>query len=233
MTQKNLLTTKKRNDIMDSSIRFPRYLYYGTENMITVLGYLGYIEGDYTKNRGYVDPETNKIYVYKPKVEGVPSFKVTKDGDIEKTESFNRMYTSIFVLDKTYENSVSTIIQATPKDRELYNEEALADMNAATSIFVPEINDSDDPLKKLIKTAIIRKGVDINKYKCRLPEKYALTNLKSALVGKTKMSINVFMLWCDLLEVHFEVSLTDNGNDTVDPLPDPVVYSTRVGKILG
>lgn len=216
---------------MSEEIKFPRYLYYGPENMITILGYLGDTD-KYLENRGYVDIDDGRIYVYKPRVEGVPSFTVNKDGTINKLDSDSRAYVNVFNLGFSYENSVSTIIQATPKDKELYNEEALADMNAATSRFIPEINDTDDPLKKVIKTAIILKGVDINKYKCRLPEKYALTNLKSALVGKTKMSINMFMIWADLLEVYFDIKLTDNGNDTVDPLIHGITYSSKISKVV-
>ena len=208
---------------------FPRYLYYTQEHILTVIGYLDDAT-KYTKNRGYVDRETGKIYVYDPMVEGIPYFTVSDDGTINKFEWSKRQFEHIFDVSKTYEDSLETIVKTTPKDRDLYNEEALADMNAATSVFVPELEEGEDPLKRIIKMAIIEKGVDINRLKCRFPQKYGLTNLKSALVGKTKMSIKVFLIWCHILELDFEFTLIDNGNDYINPLRKPIVYSSRDSK---
>ena len=105
-------------------------------------------------------------------------------------------------------------------------------MNAATSIFVPTINEYDDPLKKLIKQVIISKKIDINRLKHRMPQKYGLTNMKSALVGKTKMSINNFNVWCELLGITYEVIITDNGSDSQNPLPNVIHYASDSDRII-
>lgn len=213
---------------MEDKIRFPRYLHYGDDNMLTILGYLGNVT-TFVDNRGYVDKDTDKVYVYNPKNKHVPYIIVSDDGEVTKVDTDLKVYDEYFKLSNSYENSIYTILSTTPKDAVLYDEEALADMNAATSVFVPEIQPDDDPLKKIIKSAIINKGIDINRLKCKLPEKYALTNLKSALIGKTKMSISVFQTWCGLLELDFTFTVSDNGNDSINPLLEPITISTIVG----
>lgn len=213
---------------MEDKIRFPRYLHYGDDNMLTILGYLGNVT-TFVDNRGYVDKDTDKVYVYNPKNKHVPYIIVSDDGEVTKVDTDLKVYDEYFKLSNSYENSIYTILSTTPKDAVLYDEEALADMNAATSVFVPEIQPDDDPLKKIIKSAIINKGIDINRLKCKLPEKYALTNLKSALIGKTKMSISVFQTWCGLLELDFTFTVSDNGNDSINPLLEPKTISTIVG----
>ena len=213
---------------MEDKIRFPRYLHYGDDNMLTILGYLGNVT-TFVDNRGYVDKDTDKVYVYNPKNKHVPYIIVSDDGEVTKVDTDLKVYDDYFKLSNSYENSIYTILSTTPKDAVLYDEEALADMNAATSVFVPEIQPDDDPLKKIIKSAIINKGIDINRLKCKLPEKYALTNLKSALIGKTKMSISVFQTWCGLLELDFTFTVSDNGNDSINPLLEPITISTIVG----
>ena len=213
---------------MEEKIRFPRYLHYGDDNMLTILGYLGNVT-TFVDNRGYVDKDTDKVYVYNPKNKHVPYIIVSDDGKVTKVDTDLKVYDEYFKLSNSYENSIYTILSTTPKDAVLYDEEALADMNAATSVFVPEIQPDDDPLKKIIKSAIIKKSIDINRLKCKLPEKYALTNLKSALIGKTKMSISVFQTWCGLLELDFTFTVSDNGNDGINPLLEPITISTIVG----
>lgn len=215
---------------MEESLIFPRYLYYAQDHMLTIIGYLD-SASKYTKNRGYIDKTNGKIYIYEPVVDGVPYFTVSDDGKINKFECSKKQFENIFDVSKTYEDSIETIVKTTPKDRDLYNEEALADMNAATSVFVPELEEDDDPLKRIIKLAIIKKGVDINRLKCRFPQKYGLTNLKSALIGKTKMSIKVFLIWCHILELDFEITLIDNGNDYINPLREPITYSSKNSNI--
>ena len=212
---------------METEMKFPRYLHYGDDGMLTILGFLGDTD-KYVKNRGYVDKETEKVYVYNPVNKHVPYFIVSDDGEITKVDTDLAAYEERFRLSESYENSINTILSTTPKDATLYDEEALADMNAAMTIFVPEIHPDDDALKRIIKEAIIKKRVDINRYKCKLTEKYALTNLKSALVGKTKMSITAFTIWCDLLELDYTITIEDNGLDTINPLPEPILISTKI-----
>lgn len=212
---------------MAKKIVFPQYLYYGSL-IVTILGYMGE-EEKYVDNRGYVDRETKNIYVYKPTNEDCPYFVVNNDNEVKAYPSKHESWNKQFNLKNAFENGIETIINSTPKDAQLYDEAALADMNAATSLFIPEINANDDPLKKIIKKAIIEKKVDINRYKSKFPEKYSLTNYKTALISTTKMSIAAFLMWCDLLELDFRFTVMDNGKDIISPLDKPITFSSMEG----
>lgn len=212
---------------------FPSYLAF-KERTYAIIGYIGEV-GKYIDNKGYVDKETDQIYICSNKEEplhnDVPILYVRED-KIEKEECGNPVTSSVFNIKNSYNLSVTNIIENTTGEEVLYNEEALRDMNAATSIFVPTINEDDDSLKKLIKQIIISKQIDINRLKHKMPQKYGLTNMKSALVGKTKMSIQNFNIWCELLGVDFEFIITDNGTDTQNPLYGSIHYVSNQNKII-
>ena len=113
--------------------------------------------------------------------------------------------------------TISDIIANSDKDQVLYDAAALNDINAAVEKFVPVTNEDDDFLKKLIKTLIINKGINIKMFQHKLEHRYVLTNMRSALVKDTKMTVFNFMTWCELLMAKFSVSvLFAIGNDSVD-----------------
>ena len=111
-------------------------------------------------------------------------------------------------------------------NEELYDENVLSDMNSSTSIFVPEINEGDDCLKILIKMAIKEKKINVNRLKSRMDKSYSLSNLKTALIGKTKMSVPNFIVWCDLLGLGFNITIFDNQMDEQNPLKHAIEYDS-------
>lgn len=203
------------------------YLPY-KDRTYAVLGYIGEVD-DYKDNKGYIDRKTGKIYICsknsEPVHQDVPIL-IVKDDAIEKKECNLTLSEECFKESKLYNLDYENIKNNTSPDKELYNEEALADMNAASSVFIPTINDDDDPLKKIIKQTIISKQIDINRLKHKMPQKYGLTNMKSALVGKTKMSIVNFNIWCELLGITYNITITDNGTDNQNPLNSILYYSS-------
>ena len=212
---------------------FPAYLPFKGERTYSIVGYIQ--DGiDYQDNKGYIDEKSGKIYICSrfnaPCHLDVPILYVNEDGSInKKKEVLSPQTKEIFRKEYLYKLDVNGIINNTGENEELYNEEALADMNAATSVFVPIINENDDPLKKLIKQAIIDKKIDINRLKHKMPQKYGLTNMKSALIGKTKMSISNFNIWCELLGISYYIELGNNGTDNINPLPHPIWFSSEEG----
>lgn len=199
---------------------FPMFLPFTNERTYSVLGYIGEVD-EYKDNKGYIDKETGKIYICskdkEPAHNDVPILRVSEDS-IEKVDVNSTQTIEAFSVDRLYSLSYDNIIETTAEDEVLYNAEELADMNAASSVYIPIINEDDDPLKKIVKKIIIEKGIDINRLKHKMPKKYGLTNMKSALIGKTKMSIANFNMWCELLGVDYEITINDNGSDKIDPL---------------
>ena len=223
---------------MKKKLSFPLFLPF-KERTYSIQGYIQDTE-NFVDNKGYIDSTTGIVYICSknnpPVHKDVPIIYVTEhDGNkkelgLEEVENEQTM--SVFKETSLYSLSMDTIIENTTGNEVLYNEEALADMNAATSVFVPVINETDDPLKKIIKQTIISKQIDINRLKCIMPKKYGLTNMKSALVGKTKMSIPNFNIWCELLGVDYEIHIKDNGSDHHNPLYEDLHYYSKSNRLV-
>ena len=121
---------------------------------------------------------------------------------------------------------VVSISDSLVEGEKLYNEEAINDMNMAASVFIPVMNETDDFLKKVVKQTIINKNIDINRLKSCMSKNYGLSNMKQALIGKTRMSTTNFIMWAELLGIDFEVIVKDNGRDNISPLKHPLVYDS-------
>lgn len=207
---------------------FPLYLMF-SDRTYSVLGYIEDTT-DFIDNKGYIKKKNGQIYICskdeEPRHKDVPIMFVGKDGTITYKDTHNIITAKEFTENNLHDLSIVNIAEQTHPDDILYNEEELADINAATTVFIPTINDTDDPLKKIVKKIIIDKKIDINRLKGRLPQKYGLTNMKSALVGTTKMSISNFNIWMEILGIDFDIIVSDNGSDKENPLPNPIHYSS-------
>lgn len=227
---------------------FPRYTDL-PKRIVEVLGEI--TEEDYTGTNADLDSKLTEgkgyvingiVYIYygiqqkEPGINTKPECKFILLGEkddpvhIIPSESLSEE-----VMQKSkYSNSskidLEYIGKTTDPDEVLYDEEIIYNMNAATAKFVPIINEDDDFLKKIIKSIIIAKGVDINRYKSKMDTKYWLTNLKSALIGKTKMSVLNFAIWIELLGVDFDIIIQDNGTDA-DTLKNPLVYLSSTNQV--
>lgn len=219
--------------MMTTDIKFPKYLPYKGERTYEVIGYIGEVDS-YIDNKAYVDKTSGKIYIAsfeKPVHSDVPILYIKSDGSYVLKEIYSPQANKAFNVANLYDLSLDMITSTTTGDEVLYNEDALQDMNAATTIFCPVINETDDPLKRLIKQVIIDKKIDINRLKHKMPQKYGLTNMKSALIGPTKMSITSFNIWCELLGIHYEIVINDSGADTQNPLDNVLHYSSVTNKV--
>ena len=128
--------------------------------------------------------------------------------------------------------SYINMVNTTNPNKELYDEDVYAAMNAATTIFKPIINEKeDDPLKKLIKTAILSKDVNIRKYTTKFDKPYELSNKITTLTGKTAISIKNWIIFMDMLGLKYEVKISDSGFDPSDPLRKPLIYKSETDKI--
>lgn len=214
---------------------FPLYLPFRGDRTYSILGYIGQVD-TYIDNKGYIDESTGKIYICskdKPPVhDDTPVIYVKDDGTYTLKDVNAPQVAEVFRDAYLYDLSMPTILNTTKEHEVLYNAEALADMNAATTVFIPTINETDDPLKKIVKQLIISKKIDINRLKHKLPEKYGLTNMKSALIGKTKMSINNFNMWFELLGATYEITVSDNGTDAQNPLIGQIRYSSDTNRLV-
>lgn len=185
-------------------------------------------------NKGYVDEE-QFIWIYcasgKPKNKNAyPYFWLNSEG---KKEFSNppEIIKKAFCCDRMVDMSLVNIVDSTEPGEQLFNEEEINDMNAAAAFYVPTIKEKDDFLKKIVKTTIIEKGIDINRLKGRTDQKYQLPNMKAALQSDTKMSVLYFINWMNLFGCEFEITILDSGEDKTDPLKTPLVYQSYSDKL--
>lgn len=189
---------------------------------------------DYIDGKGYLNEENHIIWIFssggKPKAANAYPYFWFEDDKIkysEPLENMKRAFDSSMIKDY----SVEIIVEETKEGEELFDEDAINDMNAAAAFYVPTIYETDDFLKKVVKTTIIEKGIDINRLKGKTDQKYILPNMKAALDHNTKMSVLYFCCWMELLGCDFDVIISDSGTDTTDPLKFDIRYSSVNNKL--
>lgn len=76
-------------------------------------------------------------------------------------------------------------------------------------IFVVPLTDKDDPLKRLIKLALDKKRINTKECESKCSSAHLINNMKSALKNDQKTTMLYFMSWCELLDLIFEIKVTD------------------------
>lgn len=192
---------------------------------------------DFKENRGYADEE-GYIHIFREKPnpdELIPWFTIVMKDDGTPKLEFNKRRSEetqkAFRIERVGSIDVKTIVANTKEGEVEYDPDVLNDIQRATSTFVPEIKNKDDFLKKLIKTSILEKQVNVHKYKNQMEKSYQLSNLMQGLSNETKTSPIVFETWMEILNCDFEIIIKDSGIDKQDPLPREVVYKSSTGEI--
>ena len=152
-----------------------------------------------------------------------------EDGEF-KFSNPSEFMKDIYTTDNLRDLSLVNIINKTIPGEQLYNEQEILDINAASSTFTPRIEKDDDFLKKIVKVIINEKKIDINKLKSRVDLPYVLPNMRTALANKTKMSVVYFLSWMELLGCSFEIIVKDNGEDKENPLAFDHIFDIETDK---
>lgn len=219
----------KNEESKNKKLTFPMYLHtkYG---IVEVVGYAPEDPSECIEWKGYISGDiVFRFYKVRPReIKSLIPYCYPKDGKLEffcpggMDDALQN-----FGAKNLIDISFARIVNETNGDEILYDEDILNDMMTARSTYKPIVNPDDDCLKKLIKYVILKKNVDINKYKSTLDTPYALTNMKSALISKTKMSITYFLMWVELLEIDFKILIEDNGRDRTTPLKESIIYDSK------
>ena len=133
-------------------------------------------------------------------------------------------------VDNIRENSFDDA-RTVSEDRIILSSEMIEAMNNASSSYKPTIAEGDDFLKRLVKTTIRMKDVDLNRLKAKMSKSYGLSNLKSALKGTTKMSVNGFRTWMVLLGLDFTVTVETPANPAENREELYLQYSSETDKV--
>lgn len=180
-------------------------------NLGLVMPYYGNTDGKITKP-GFYSREDNNGNIQ----------LIIKEPEEDDLENYSTDKIITFEIDKLIEK-INTESFMTPEEIERIN------MNSEFRKF--DINPEDDFLKVIVKTIINTKKVNLKIYANRLPEKHTLGNMISSLSGKTKMSVNYFQVWSEMLGFDFNMTVRDSGDDPLAPLKNDIYYDSVEGEV--
>lgn len=184
---------------------------------------------DFEDGKGYVDSNTNNIWIFKSKKpkkdeNKYPYMWITDDGVTHF--SHYPIDNGIFHANKLISINTNDIIENAINNDDtspVFDDSIINDLNAGSEEFHPVLYDKDDFLKKLIKTVLNTVSISLNKYKSKVRQKYMISNMKSALMTKTKMSTQYFNAWVEMLGLKMTV-IIESIDDAEDKIPEPLVY---------
>ncbi len=98
----------------------------------------------------------------------------------------------------------------------------------ASKAFCPQITERDDILKRLMKQAIVSKGIDLERFKYRFVDKNALFNFKQVLKGDNRLSMLLFDRGVEAFNLRYTIIVEEaKTGDTIGlPLGEPIIVSS-------
>lgn len=101
-------------------------------------------------------------------------------------------------------------------------------MPESSKAFCPEITENDDVLKRLMKKAILDKGIDIDRFKARFVDKNALFNFKQVLKGDNRLSMLLFDRGVEAFNLKYTIILSEaNTGTTIGAhLAEPIIVTS-------
>ena len=177
------------------------------ENLTEFKRGVAYLNGDYYYlYRGEMNPEEkNDLY---------PEPGVYKNPKYDKTFLIEP-YTPDDKKKYSCNGKVSTIDPNKIIDVVNNKEEILIAVPESTKIFLPSVNTNDDILKRIIKKALIEKGIDLDQYKNRFIDRNALFNFKSSIKkDECKLSMLLFDRGCEALNLKYTITLEEKDPST-------------------
>ena len=235
-------TTDEKSDTNDEELQFPQGIHVriGKEPAFRqVLGYIDKCYPVFCEDKGYLD-NGGQIWIYKSREPRInknkfPYFWLTGDRSLESIQVSHPddEVMSQFRKERMVDTNTKQVLKRIRNMKEsLYTDEMLSDMNSATTIFKPIIGKDDDYLKKIVKSVMLEKNIDISRLKHKMGVRYVLPNMIAALKNETKMSVNYFSAWASLLGFDYDIVIYDNGTDKLDPLKKPLMYISSYDKVV-
>lgn len=139
----------------------------------------------------------------------------------------------------------------TPEEETIYDPEQIIDLSQASSIgelmekqdmikdiereiitspdniTTPEITNDDEPAMKLLKTAVMKKNIDLDKYSHRFGSNY--NNDKRSLF-KQRISLQMLERMCTNLDLKATLTIEDSSNDVINPIGEAISIELTRGK---
>lgn len=131
---------------------------------------------------------------------------------------------------RTYKADADHIAKLNPilmaEDLKEHEDAIYAKQKAVTGkAFVPKILENDKLLKRVLKMAIQKKGIDIDQCQSQFPDKNARFNFKSVMRSdKSQLSMLLFERGCEAFNLRYIITVEDADPEHVvgDPLKEPI-----------
>lgn len=213
--------------------KFPVFLLFKNVKNLSIISVKGYIkEGEtFVDKKGYINPENDIVYRFTEHPEhkdnpDIPRFWYS-DGKLVFSELPENP--ELFHSSKLIAYNASDINKTTRKDEVMYDERVINSMSMSSTVFKPEIKETDDFLTKIVKQLILDKNIDLKLLVPLVDKPHDISNMKSALSGSTKMSVPNFIKWCELLNVEWELYITNSNKPSsiTQPLEKSIVYQSE------
>jgi hypothetical protein len=129
-------------------------------------------------------------------------------------------------------NKIDNIVDITRIKNELVNRQNFKDSIEEIDIsdlrvFAPPIHENDDPLKKIIKQALIELQIDMREYSSKFDKDYDMSNLKGSITKPSPLSMKYFMRWCEILELDFNFTIKSKSKHVRHHLEKPITFSVE------
>lgn len=224
----------KTNEALDNgALSFSKDSVIVTDDAVYNIELLGELSDDmkFNEETAYID--NNVFYVFK----GVPKsseFDKLKPGIYQNKEGSPKYFivepvTEEELAEYSVTDHVASLIPTSIIDTANTKEDLLIAIPESTKVFQPVLLDTDDILKRVLKTVLLQKNVDLDRYKDRFRNKNELFNLKQVIRGKNKVSILIFDRGCEALNVKYTITVEEKSDDDIvgTKLPEPIVVSSE------
>lgn len=175
------------------------------------------------------------FYLYRG--EGNSDQSLTLKPGIYKDSNENRKQKYFIIEPRTEEEreeydcmtKISTIHHTSIIDSANKEEDLLIAIPESTKIFQPQITENDDILKIIAKKALLKKNVDLDRYKDRFSNKNELFNFKQVLRSNSKLSMKIFTRGMEALKLIFTITITekDPKHPVGNALEEPIVTGSE------
>ena len=166
---------------------------------------------EFNDETAYID--NNIFYIFR----GIPKKTTTeymKPGIYQNKEGSPKYYLVEPQSDEdkqaySVSDHVASLVPTSIIDTANTKEELLIAIPESTKVFQPTLLDTDDILKRVIKTTLQNMKINLKSLKHKFNNDYDLNNLKSQLLKPGAMSSKYFQKWAEVLDIDVEVIVRD------------------------
>ena len=159
------------------------------------------------------DPETGLVLPIKNRYEEGPGIVVGNGISYveEPDEDEREIYLDSQVIDFDNTKNIHDLMEKQHIVRTLERDI----LTSPDNIFTPKIFDDDSPEMKALKTAVLDKHIDLDKYEPRFGSNY---NNDKRLFNKNTISLSMMKRLCEALDIEATLILTDKSEDVPNPM---------------